>query len=109
MLRRGLNQILLDQDEVVERVMTAILARGHLLLEGLPGLGKTELCKGLARLMDLPFKRIQFTPDLLPGDITGTYVIDGETRAFPFRQGPLFSSVVLADEINRSSPKTQSA
>ncbi|MGV3622818.1 MAG: AAA family ATPase [Archangium sp.] len=108
-LKAGLNQVLLDQNAVVDRVTTAILARGHVLLEGLPGLGKTELCKGLARLLGLPFKRIQFTPDLLPGDITGTYVIDGDTKAFAFRQGPLFASVVLADEINRSSPKTQSA
>ncbi len=108
-LKGGLNQVLLDQQGVVDRVTTAILARGHVLLEGLPGLGKTELCKGLARLLALPFKRVQFTPDLLPGDITGTYVIDGETKAFVFRQGPLFASVVLADEINRSSPKTQSA
>jgi MoxR-like ATPase len=108
-LKAGLNQVLIDQGGVVDRVATAILARGHVLLEGLPGLGKTELCKGLARLMDLPFKRIQFTPDLLPGDITGTYVIDPDTKAFTFRQGPLFASVVLADEINRSSPKTQSA
>jgi MoxR-like ATPase len=108
-LKAGLNQVLLDQGPVVDRVATAILARGHVLLEGLPGLGKTELCKGLARLMALPFKRIQFTPDLLPGDITGTYVIDGDTKAFTFRQGPLFASIVLADEINRSSPKTQSA
>jgi MoxR-like ATPase len=100
---------LLDQATVVDRVATAIMARGHVLLEGLPGLGKTELCKGLARLLSLPFKRIQFTPDLLPGDITGTYVIDGETKAFTFRAGPLFASIVLADEINRSSPKTQSA
>jgi MoxR-like ATPase len=79
------------------------------LLEGLPGMGKTELCKGLARLLGLPFKRIQFTPDLLPGDITGTYVFDGDAKAFSFRPGPLFASLVLADEINRSSPKTQSA
>ena len=108
-LKKGLNQVLLDQTAVVDRVTTAILARGHVLLEGLPGLGKTELCKGLARLLGLPFKRIQFTPDLLPGDITGTYVIDADTKQFTFRQGPLFASVVLADEINRSSPKTQSA
>ena len=109
MLKAGLNQVLLDQGGVTERVVTAVLARGHVLLEGLPGLGKTELCKGLARLLSLPFKRIQFTPDLLPGDITGTYVIEGEKRDFSFRPGPLFASVVLADEINRSSPKTQSA
>lgn len=109
MLTRGLSSVLLDQPTVVDRVTTAILARGHVLLQGLPGLGKTELCKGLARLLDLPFKRIQFTPDLLPGDITGTYVIDGDHRQFQFRPGPLFASVVLADEINRSSPKTQSA
>ncbi len=108
-LKAGLNQVLLDQGAVIDRVATAVMARGHVLLEGLPGLGKTELCKGLARLLSLPFKRIQFTPDLLPGDITGTYVIDATTKAFSFRPGPLFASIVLADEINRSSPKTQSA
>jgi MoxR-like ATPase len=110
-LKAGLNQILLDQGPVVDRVVTAVLARGHVLLEGLPGLGKTELVKGLARLLGLPFRRVQFTPDLLPGDITGTYVLgDGsEERRFVFRPGPLFASLVLADEINRASPKTQSA
>ncbi len=109
-LQKGLNQVLLDQTQVVEQVVAAVLARGHLLLEGLPGLGKTELCKALARLLGLPFRRIQFTPDLLPGDITGTYVLEGEGRRdFVFREGPLFANVVLADEINRASPKTQSA
>jgi MoxR-like ATPase len=108
-LKAGLQQVLLDQSTVIDRVATAVMARGHVLLEGLPGLGKTELCKGLARLLGLPFKRLQFTPDLLPGDITGTYVIDAETKSFTFRPGPLFANVVLADEINRSSPKTQSA
>ena len=109
MLKAGLNQVLLDQGTVVDRVVSAVLARGHVLLEGLPGLGKTELCKGLARLLALPFKRIQFTPDLLPGDITGTYVLEGEKREMAFRPGPLFASLVLADEINRASPKTQAA
>jgi MoxR-like ATPase len=109
-LRRGLSSVLLDQERVVGEVLTAVLARGHVLLEGLPGLGKTELCKGLARLLDLPFRRVQFTPDLLPGDITGTYVLEGEARRdLRFRPGPLFASVVLADEINRASPKTQAA
>jgi len=108
-LRDALSKVLLDQEAVVGKVVVALLARGHVLLEGLPGLGKTELCKGIARLLDLPFKRLQFTPDLLPGDITGTYVLEGAGKDFTFRPGPVFASVVLADEINRASPKTQSA
>ena len=109
-LEAELGRVLLDQGALVREVLVALLARGHLLLEGLPGLGKTELCKGIARLFALPFKRIQFTPDLLPGDITGTHVLmAGAEKGFTFRPGPLFASVVLADEINRASPKTQSA
>jgi len=107
--RDELSKVLLDQEAVVGKVVVALLARGHVLLEGLPGLGKTELCKGIARLLDLPFKRLQFTPDLLPGDITGTYVLEGAGKDFTFRPGPVFANVVLADEINRASPKTQSA
>ncbi len=108
-LEEELSRILFDQQVVIRQAVVALLARGHVLLEGLPGLGKTELCKGIARLLGLPFKRIQFTPDLLPGDITGTYVIEGQEHDFVFRQGPLFASVVLADEVNRASPKTQAA
>jgi MoxR-like ATPase len=106
-----LNTVLYGQEDLVEMVVTGMLAGGHLLLEGLPGLGKTELVKGLAQTLGLPTKRIQFTPDLLPGDITGNPVLqetDGK-RSFVFQPGPLFASLVLADEINRASPKTQSA
>ena len=107
----ALHQVLFGQEELIELVVTGLLARGHILLEGLPGLGKTELVKGLAKALELENKRIQFTPDLLPGDITGNPVLQ-ETekgREFVFQQGPLFANLVLADEINRASPKTQSA
>ena len=110
-LIHALNQVLFGQEELVELVVTGVLARGHLLLEGLPGLGKTELVKGLAKSLRLGAKRIQFTPDLLPGDITGNPIlkeVDGK-REFVFQPGPLFANLVLADEINRASPKTQSA
>ena len=106
-----MNAVLFGQQDLIEAVVTGLLARGHLLLEGLPGLGKTELVKGLSGAIGLPTKRVQFTPDLLPGDITGNPVlqeIDGR-RAFVFQPGPLFAKLVLADEINRASPKTQSA
>ena len=106
-----MNEVLYGQQELIEAVVTGLLARGHLLLEGLPGLGKTELVKGLSGAIGLLTKRVQFTPDLLPGDITGNPVlqeVDGR-RAFVFQPGPLFASLVLADEINRASPKTQSA
>lgn len=110
-LSKGLNEVLFGQEELIDQVITGILARGHILLEGLPGLGKTELVKGLSRLLKLDTKRVQFTPDLLPGDITGNPVlqeVDGR-REFVFQPGPLFTNIVLADEINRASPKTQSA
>jgi len=110
-LRTNLNQVLFGQEELVDMVITGILARGHILLEGLPGLGKTELVKGLARSIDLDTKRIQFTPDLLPGDITGNPVLQEKNgkREFVFQEGPIFTNLLLADEINRASPKTQSA
>jgi MoxR-like ATPase len=110
-LREALQQVLFGQEKLIENVMAGLLARGHLLLEGLPGLGKTELVKGLAKALRLDARRIQFTPDLLPGDITGNPILeelDGR-RQFVFQPGPLFGNLVLADEINRASPKTQSA
>jgi MoxR-like ATPase len=110
-LQKSMNGVLFGQSELIDLVITGLLARGHILLEGLPGLGKTELVKGLSKTLGLDTKRVQFTPDLLPGDITGNPVLqetDGK-RSFVFQPGPLFTNLVLADEINRASPKTQSA
>ena len=110
-LKSSLNQVLFGQEQLIDLVVTGLFARGHLLLEGLPGLGKTELVKGLSNALGLDFKRIQFTPDLLPGDISGNPMFqekNGE-REFVFQKGPIFGNLVLADEINRASPKTQSA
>ena len=100
-LNNGLKKRILGQDELVEMVVVGCLARGHILLEGLPGLGKTELVKGLAGLLGLNFRRIQFTPDLLPSDITGAPVLEEEEgkRRMVFRQGPIFGNIILADEI----------
>ena len=110
-LRTALRGVLFGQEALLDAVIVGVLARGHLLLEGLPGLGKTALVKGLARAVGLDTKRLQFTPDLLPGDITGNPILqeaDGR-RQFVFQPGPVFAHLVLADEINRASPKTQSA
>lgn len=110
-LQKALNGVLFGQENLIEMVVTGLLSRGHILLEGLPGLGKTELVKGLAKTLELENKRIQFTPDLLPGDITGNPILQDteEGRRFVFQEGPIFANIVLADEINRASPKTQSA
>ncbi|MEM7516258.1 MAG: AAA family ATPase, partial [Planctomycetota bacterium] len=108
----GLNATLLGQERLTKLAVTACLARGHVLLEGLPGLGKTELVKGLANLLGIGFRRLQFTPDLLPGDVTGGHVLEEAPsggRKLVFHEGPIFTNVLLADEINRASPKTQSA
>lgn len=94
---------------LLEMIMAATLAGGHVLLEDFPGLGKTLIARSFAAVLGLDFKRIQFTPDLLPGDITGGYVLDRKDNHFQLRQGPIFTNIVLADEINRASPKTQSA
>src|SRR5690349_24490134 len=109
-LRAALKTVLFGQETLIENVLIGLLSRGHLLLEGLPGLGKTELVKGLAHALGLHARRVQFTPDLLPGDITGNPVLE-ETpagRRFVFQRGPVFTNILLADEINRASPKTQS-
>ncbi len=103
---------IVGQDRVVDCVVTAILCGGNVLLEGVPGLGKTELVKTLSRVLDLDFKRIQFTPDLMPADIVGTNVLTTDAKGvsqLEFRKGPIFTQMLLADEINRATPKTQSA
>jgi MoxR-like ATPase len=107
----ALGTSILGQRELLELVVVCLLARGHILLEGLPGLGKTELVKSLASLLGLEFRRVQFTPDLLPGDIIGSPILEdqGGSRKLVFHRGPVFANLVLADEINRATPKTQSA
>lgn len=102
---------IIGQEEVVHEIMLAILADGNVLLEGVPGLGKTQLVKTISRVLDLSFSRIQFTPDLMPADVTGTNLIIKENgnNVFRFEQGPVFANIVLADEINRATPKTQAA
>ena len=106
-----LRRVILGQEHAIDEVVAALLGRGHVLLEGLPGLGKTELVKALSRLLSLDFRRIQFTPDLLPTDITGSHILQEREgrKEFVFHQGPVFTNLLLADEINRASPKTQAA
>jgi MoxR-like ATPase len=111
-LREQLDRMLLGRSELHTLVLAAILSRGHLLLEGVPGVGKTALVKALGQLLHLDFKRVQFTPDLMPGDILGTHILQETAsgqREMVFRPGPVFTHILLADEINRASPKTQSA
>jgi MoxR-like ATPase len=102
-------RVLIGQDELVEQVLIGLLARGHVLLEGVPGLGKTLLVKALAQTLGLSFRRIQFTPDLMPSDVTGSSVYNAKVSEFNFVPGPIFAQLVLADEINRAPAKTQSS
>ncbi|MFT7490878.1 MAG: MoxR-like ATPase [Pseudohongiellaceae bacterium] len=104
-----LNSILLGKDKCVKLSLACVLAKGNLLIEDLPGMGKTTLAHGLAAVLALQFKRVQFTSDLLPGDVLGASIFNPKTSEFEFRAGPIFTQILLADEINRSSPKTQSA
>jgi len=111
-LRREIAKAVIGQEEVVEEILVCLLAGGHALLEGAPGLGKTLLVRTVARCLELRYSRVQFTPDLMPADVTGTNVIVADetgSRRFRFEPGPIFGQVVLADEINRATPKTQSA
>jgi MoxR-like ATPase len=111
-LRAELGKVIVGQDTVVEGTLIALFAGGHVLLEGVPGLGKTLLVRTLGEVLDLSFSRIQFTPDLMPADILGTNIVmevPGGRREFQFQRGPIFAHLVLADEINRATPKTQSA
>ncbi len=108
-IRQELGKVIVGQEAVVEQVMVCFLARGHALFEGLPGLAKTLLVKALARVVGKKFARIQFTPDLLPADVVGSYVFNQRDLTFELRPGPVFTDLLLADEINRTPPKTQSA
>src|SRR4051812_24549313 len=111
-LREEIAKVIVGQDEVVESVLVAILAGGHALLEGVPGLGKTLLVRTISEALSLNFNRVQFTPDLMPADITGTNIVMEDPaggRVFKFQAGPIFANIILADEINRATPKTQSA
>ncbi len=111
-VRDELSKVIVGQDEVIEQVLVAMFARGHALLEGVPGLAKTLLISSIAETLKLSFKRIQFTPDLMPSDVTGTDIIQeskGGDRAYKFLPGPIFANMILADEINRTPPKTQAS
>ncbi len=111
-MQQELQKIIIGQDEVIEQIFAAIFTRGHCLLEGVPGLAKTLMVSTLARILDIGFHRIQFTPDLMPSDITGTNVLEEDEhgrRSFRFVEGPIFTNILLADEINRTPPKTQAA
>ncbi|MEM6776173.1 MAG: MoxR family ATPase [Planctomycetota bacterium] len=111
-VREMIGRVIVGHDAIVDGVLTAMLCRGHCLLEGVPGLGKTMLVRTLSQVLDLNFSRIQFTPDLMPADILGTNLIvedESGRRKFEFQQGPVFTQILLADEINRATPKTQSA
>jgi MoxR-like ATPase len=108
-VREEIAKAVVGQDGAVSGLVAALLVRGHVLLEGVPGVAKTLLVKTLARTLDLEFKRVQFTPDLMPSDVTGQVIFEQRDGSFRFRQGPVFTNLLLADEINRTPPKTQAA
>lgn len=102
-----LKKVIVEQDELIEQSLISLISGGHVLLEGVPGLAKTLMVKALARTLSIDFKRIQFTPDLMPADVTGTKIFNMQTREFELKKGPIFTNFLLADEINRTPPKTQ--
>src|SRR5262245_61861377 len=107
-----LRRVIVGQSEVIEQILAAVFTRGHCLLIGVPGLAKTLLVSSISQILDVAFKRVQFTPDLMPSDITGTMILDEQEtgrREFRFVKGPVFTNILLADEINRTPPKTQAA
>lgn len=108
-IKSEVHKVIVGKDDIIEHILVAIIARGHILLEGVPGIAKTKIANTIAKALDLDFKRIQFTPDLLPSDITGTTIYNMSTREFDLKKGPIFTNLLLGDEINRASPKTQSA
>jgi len=108
-LKKAMSQVILGQEELVNKILISMLANGHILLEGVPGLAKTLMVKTLAKLIETNFQRIQFTPDMLPADLLGTLIYNQRTGEFDTRKGPIFSNIILADEINRSPAKVQSA
>lgn len=108
-IRDELRKVIVGQDDAIEQILIALLAEGHALLEGVPGIAKTLTVKTLSRIINADFSRIQFTPDLMPSDITGTNVFNTATSTFNLRRGPVFTDLLLADEINRTPPKTQAA
>jgi MoxR-like ATPase len=108
-LRENIQKVIVGKDNIIELTLIAILCEGHLLIEDVPGTGKTTLAKTIAKSLDCTFQRIQFTPDLLPSDVTGIYYYNQKSQEFEFRPGPIFSQILLADEINRATPRTQSA
>jgi len=108
-LRENVARVIVGKDEATTLLLVALLCEGHVLIEDVPGVGKTTLAKALARSLDLGFQRVQFTPDLLPSDVTGVSYFNQKTQEFQFRPGPIFTNVLLADEINRATPRTQSA
>lgn len=111
-IKKEISKAIIGQQDIIEQVIIAVLCEGNVLLEGVPGLGKTQLVKTIGKVLDLDFSRIQFTPDLMPADVVGTNIITHDENGlstFTFQRGPIFSNIVLADEINRATPKTQSA